>query len=125
MADSKGIAEYVDGKLLSRILQQWIEEYHKERPVINVRVDQKGFFSPYVGPINYINQETGIHIRIIRKLIVVESELVTLSLADRILTPLGLAYKLSNGELPVIKNPKWSTEKWFEYMKERGCTYDG
>src|SRR5687768_13698205 len=46
---------------------------------------------------------------------------VTFNSADEILTKLGLQYLLDNGTISVVPNPRWSQEKWHDYMKERGC----
>lgn len=121
--------EYVSGDQLGIILRQWIEQYLLERPLRipmgeSQTGDRKIKAEYFVGPISYIVQETGLDPRQIRDLKDGTKEIVTFQMADRILTPLHLGYKFNNGELPVSKNPKWSSEKWFSYMKGRGCIYE-
>ena len=49
---------------------------------------------------------------------------VTLDVADRWLTRLGMTHVLPH--LSVVPNPKWSVLHWVEYMAEQGsCYYDG
>jgi hypothetical protein len=50
-----------------------------------------------------------------------QSTHVTLSVAEALLMAIGKHYLLANGAIPVIPNPRWSQERWIEYMDERGC----
>jgi hypothetical protein len=46
---------------------------------------------------------------------------VGFELAEIILSALDVEYKLANGEIEVVPNPRWSVLKWVNYMSERGC----
>jgi len=51
-----------------------------------------------------------------------EQKYVGLWTADLVLTALGLSDKLDTEELPVLKNPRWSQERWDAYMAAAGVS---
>jgi hypothetical protein len=76
---------------------------------------------PQAGPIQWLSHETGVLPRSLHRIIHNESQYTRLTMVDQILTGLGLTHLLYDGTLKVIPNPRWSQERWLEYMEERGC----
>jgi hypothetical protein len=110
-----GEAEVVLGEQLSNVIRQWVKEWLVDRP----RVDQIN--GRVMGPMDYLKEQTGIHIRRVQGIANGEFKLVSVTQADSILTVIGKQYMLSNGEIRVIPNPNWSLDRWTDYMRERGC----
>lgn len=131
-----GEAEVVDGALLSEHLRAWVVEWLRERPISSnqsgfvrrpdktsgaVGVEHISEWVPFVGPIAYLSEKTGIHQRRVSGICNGEYEYVPLSQADALLTAAGLNHLLADGTIEVIPSPRWSLERWVDYMMERGC----
>lgn len=74
-----------------------------------------------IGVFNWMEQETGIPQRTIRRIWRGDFKHTSLDNADKLLHGLGFTYALSNGSVRVVPNPMWSQEKWISFMQERGC----
>lgn len=127
-----GPAEIVHAEPLGAVLRKWIVEWLAERPTSQLEreVDLTDAYSSgkqkqvgilLLGPIQFLSMKTGIHIRRVSGICNGEFERVPLAQADALLTAIGKNELLATGEVPIYKNPKWSNERWFEYMRERGC----
>jgi hypothetical protein len=126
---SRGEAEIVDAEPLGSFLRAWIVKWHAERPFttesnFNPHLSNgrnlKSISNGFIGPIQWLSQETGIHTRTVSGICNGEFPRVGLSKADALLTATGQNYLLGS-EISVKKNPRWSDETWREYMAERGC----
>jgi hypothetical protein len=116
--------EVVLGKKLAVVLQDYCVRWFRERPSGNFGVDEErrnNGGSTFIGPVQYLAQETGISIRRVSGMCNGEYEYVDAYRADRVLTAIGLSHMLSNGEIPVVPNPTWSMERYLAYMEKRGC----
>ena len=73
-------------------------------------------------PARYLADVTGWDEQFMRRLLNGHgSKHTTLRVADELLTRIGCGYTLSNGEISILPNPRWTVEKYREYMQERGC----
>ena len=74
-----------------------------------------------MGPIDWLSEKTGLGIRAIFRITNNETKWTSLSVADKILTAIGSYHKIGTGEIRVVPNPTWTTEKYVEYLRSRGC----
>jgi hypothetical protein len=75
----------------------------------------------FIGALTYIEQESGLPIRTLNRIIRQEYKTVSLRIADQVLGAIDREYLLVDGLIPVIPNPQWSYERYVRYMQERGC----
>lgn len=73
------------------------------------------------GSVRYLCEHTGLKPRALWRIMHGETQCTALSIADALLNAIGREYMLSNGEITVIPNPRFSLEHWVEIMQERGC----
>jgi hypothetical protein len=105
---------------LAKILRQTYAKFDKEwRGTITTNtVPDEGVLSPF----QRLMARTGVtSVRTFSRIMKEETTFTTLSLADQILTGLDQNFKLSNGDIPVIPNPHWGSERWQNFMASRGC----
>lgn len=117
--NNTGEAEVVFGEQLSVVLKEWQKNWLQERnPHIerNFADDR----SKVIGPVGYLQQWTGIDERRLYGLIRGEYKFVPSTQAELILMVIDKEYMFGT-LIHVIPNPRWSPERWAEYMKERGC----
>lgn len=129
---NRGEPEIVDAEPLGSVLRAWIVRWLAERPTLtqtDVDEDQsdaaysnrrKVIGNHFMGPIEWLSQETEINVRRVAGICNGEFERVGLSQADKLLTAIG-KFDLLGYEIPVRANPIWSPEAWYAYMVERGC----
>lgn len=113
--NGKGEAQVVLGVQLAKVLQEWREAYDRRNKGYDPSRDK------IMGPMDWLKEMTGIHIRRIHGLVKGEYETVNLSQAELVLMTIDREYLLSNGTIQVIPNPNWSLEKWTAYMERMGC----
>lgn len=116
MSPNQGEAEVVCAEPLGAVLREWIVEHLRERPLMGTG----GTDELFIGPIQWLAQETDLNERRISGISNGEFKHVPLSQADKLLSAIGKPYLLGK-EISVIPNPNWSTERWAEYMASRGC----
>ncbi len=107
---------------LRPVIERAIEEHRASHPQVHDsyrRNGYKGTIAEY-GAFNWLEEESGINSRSIYRVLYRNTH-VSLRIADALLTAIGRPYLLSNGEIPIIPNPRWSQERWMQYMDERGC----
>jgi len=109
---TRGEAEVVPAEPLGSILRAWNVRWLQERP--------KGRSGEFVGPVNWLAEQTGIHVSRVEQICNGKIPRVPLSQADKLLTAIDENYKLGS-VIRIKPNPNWSFEKWQEYMQERGC----
>jgi hypothetical protein len=109
---AQGEAEVVPAEPLGSILRAWCVRWLQERPR-----DRQGEF---VGPVNWLAEQTGIHIDRVEQICNGKIARVPLSQADKLLIAIDSNYMLGS-VIRVKPNPNWSFEKWQEYMQGRGC----
>lgn len=113
--NGKGEAQVVLGNQLAKVLQEWRTAFDRRNEGYDTYRDV------IMGPMDWLKEMTGLHIRRIHGLVKGEYEIVPLTQAELVLMAIDKDYLLSNGTIHVIPNPNWSLEKWTNYMKERGC----
>lgn len=113
---NRGEAEVVLAEPLGSYIRAWVVRWVAERP----RPQEKGKRGEFYGPINWLSDQTEIHISRIEQISNGKHPRVPLWQADRILTAMGENYLLRQ-DIKVIPNPVWSMETWYEHMRERGC----
>lgn len=120
-----GEAEVLEDKnLFAAILNNFMEEWRRERPPDDVVAN--GHFAQdkqhnFIGVLEWLSSKTGIHERRIREFQHGKVERVPLSQADALIQAMNLTHLFWNGTLKVIPNPLWSLQKYLDYMRERGC----
>lgn len=120
---NRGESEVVMGDELSKMMKEWIMRWLADRPR-NITEMGKGSFKgsvEFMGPIDWLGEKTGIHLRRVSGLCNGEFPMVPLTQADALLTAIGRPEALYNGEVRVIPNPGWTNERWIEYMRENGA----
>lgn len=122
---NRGEAEGVLGEQLSIVLRRFVVEWLADRPTNHTPMGQlnseKTQAEVFMGPIQYLAEKTEINIRRVSAIVNGEIDFVGLSQADKLLLAANLDHKLDTDEIRVISNPKWSLERWVEYMEARGC----
>lgn len=117
-------AEVVRTADLAPVLRAWIVTYLKERPKGHqpVGIDPSVVSEEhlFVGPIQVLADRTGMSIRAIHRINSEEIKYTGLSKADKLLLAIDQHYLLGT-QVPVVPNPKWSAERWQEYMSQQGC----
>lgn len=104
------------------IVQQIAREIREfNRKWLSGRTQRESRNGEVMGPVQWLSQKTEINIRQIARITNEEVQTVGLSDAEKILIALDLEYLLSNGEIHIIPNPRWSLEKWVAYMQAQGC----
>lgn len=74
---------------------------------------------PETGALQYIVEHSnGINKRAINRITRLETKITMLGVADQILQAIDQGYKLHNGEIPIIPNPRMSLETYMKYMEE-------
>jgi hypothetical protein len=113
-------AEVVPTWQVSNILRAWLNEWRLERPTFhhNVYGGAKGEY--YYSPLQWLSEKTGINIRVLSGYVANYSQHVSLEKVDAILQALEKT-DLMQTEITVIPNPRWTVEKYRQYMAERGC----
>jgi hypothetical protein len=117
--NGQGEAEVVPGFQLSPTLRRWVTRYLAERPLNTYSSGSSyGTQVEFLGPIQYLSENTGIHLRRVSAICNGEIEFVPLSQADLLLTAIDM--HLSNPEIQVVPNPNWSLERWLAYRQDLG-----
>jgi hypothetical protein len=121
---------------LARVIREWIRRHELEHPIDqpynlkqDAKFDERGKWSGveyreehwHTGGIRYLSEHSGVDDRKIRGILLIEYKTTSLYVADRIISAMEETYKLTNGELEIIPNPRLTQEKWIEHMRERGC----
>jgi hypothetical protein len=117
----RGEPEVVPGYQLAPVLQHWCAQWLRERPVGAFNAHSWGTGNDFVGPVQWLAQETGLNTRRVSGICNGEFPQVPLSQADRLLAAIGRIDLLATGEIQVVPNLNWTMEKWVAYMQERGC----
>lgn len=73
---------------------------------------------------DWICAEAGVDPKTLYMILTGRQKWTSLDRAESLLIAVGREYALYNGEVRVVPNPFWSTEKWASYMAERGCEPD-
>lgn len=73
----------------------------------------------YCGPYEVLSFRTKIGPRRLAAIVSQEIDRVSLSQADAILLAIDEQFRLGN-EITVHKNPRWSLDHYFKYMREQG-----
>lgn len=127
-------AEVVRTAELGPLIQEWIDNWYRERPAFlrsseaKISDSRTGYWAgiqppEFESPWDVLERETGKAARQIRAIIRQEYEYTAGRIADAILVAMGNPHWYGT-RVTVIPNPKWSQERWNEYMAERGCIED-
>lgn len=107
---------------LADFLLEWEKNFIGDRPrFAGSRQFGEQAKEIFMGARTFLSEHSGIPVRRIYAIIEKESQHVTFRTAEALLIAAGHEYLLSNGEIEVIANPRWSQERWQAYMAERGC----
>ena len=126
---------------LSAVVNHWIDEWRADRPlgehatnhrpthtklgelswVNDYRNQTRADPMPTMGAIEWLSEITGMQHRSLWRIIKCETKHTNYVLADKILQAIERTDATHNGEIRVVPNPRWSREKWLNYMEERGC----
>lgn len=109
-----GEAQVMLGRQLAKIMQIWRVEWEAAR---DYHIESR----KVMGPLDWLKEMTGIHIRRIHGLMNAEFDFVGESQAELLLIVMNMEHLLKDGTVMFIPNPNWSTEKWIAYMEEQGC----
>ena len=113
-----GEAEVVLTKELGPVLRAWVVRWLRAYPP---RANhQEGNGTEFMGPLQWLQQESGVRVRQISRIKNEEQLYASLSHAEALLMAIDREYMLHNGEIHIIPNPSWSQEQYVEYMQERG-----
>jgi hypothetical protein len=109
---------------LSKYMIEWREKWLADRPLrrVSTGANAYGKLPLFVGPMQYLAQESGMSERSLNRVIACETKVTMYALAERIVLAMNMPGLISpGGPIPVVANPGWSEEKWLAYMEERGC----
>lgn len=113
---------------LREVLRQWSKRWLLAREVSRdkfssadrVEEESSGFVR-LIGPMEYLEQETEINRRTIRMVVSGDLDPVPFSKVEKLLIAIDRHYMLSNGEIHVVPNPRWTQERFQEWWKGRSC----
>lgn len=115
----KGTAEphVVDREAFAAVLLKFKDQWYADHPetakgAFGNTTNLGAAYGHWLGPWAWLEFETEIDATSIGKFSRLQLPLVPYSKAEKILIALGLEYMLSNGEIPVLKHPRWS---WRQY----------
>lgn len=94
------------------LIEEFERRWYRERPNGEVGT---------TGPLTWLSWETGLQTKVLSNIRNQKHRTVLLSIAEAILMAMDKGYMISNEEVAVEKNPRWSLEKYMAYMEERGC----
>jgi hypothetical protein len=117
----RGEPEVVLGEQLAPVLQEWCVRWFRDRPQGGYSAKAWGTGVDFVGPVQWLAQETGMNVRRISGICNGEFSQVPLTQADKLLAAIGRVDLMATGEIQVVPSVRWSMEKWVAYMQERGC----
>ena len=81
-------------------------------------------FSQY-GVIQYLADQSGVDPRVLYRIREGNGKFISLVVAEKlVIKGMGWEHVFHTGELPVVPNPRWSQERWANYMASRGCNPD-
>lgn len=110
----------VPSQHIADILEERQRIWERERP--NPRRNHPDLpHDPVVGFINWLSFESGVSERVLRTIRRAEYLHLEFKVAEKILLALDLQHLLSNGDIPVVPNPKWSQETWLDWKEKQGC----
>jgi hypothetical protein len=115
-----GEAEVVLTSQIAPVLRRWMEVWKANYPTGTVNGQHSGGGNDFVGPLEWLSQESGIAKRQISRIRAEEQHVTSLSHAEALLMAMDREYMLHTGEIRVIPNPNWSQEQYVDYMRERG-----
>jgi hypothetical protein len=95
-------------------LKRAIEIWAKDR---NFSEDPTEKFEGKIALGRYLENESGVGVRLIWAIMKGESKVTTFVNADKIIAAIERPDLMPE----VIPNPRWSQERWLKYMEERGC----
>lgn len=104
---------------LSNVLRAWYDNWRRERPNYMREYNMPGSRQFY-SPLTWLSEASGIPVRTINAYIRNERKYVILENVDAILQAIDKTDLLQT-EITVIPNPRWTLEKYTEYMAARGC----
>jgi hypothetical protein len=96
----------VDTTELAIILKEYLDRHDRRHPTAFVKhrgVEHSG--------INHLSDESGISTRAIRRILRCETNFTTLDVTDSLLTAMEEVYRLHNGDLEVVPNPRLTPER--------------
>jgi len=77
------------------------------------------------GVIDYLAEQSGLDHRTILRIREGKGKFISLVVAEKlVIKGMGWEHVFHTGELPVVPNPRWSQERWANYMASRGCNPD-
>lgn len=117
--NGNGEPNVVPGYQLAAVLQDWCRRWLLDRPKGALHGSIGGH--EFVGPVQYLAEESGIPIRRVSGYCNNEWPTVGESKAERLLMAIDREYMLVTGEIQVVPNPNWSLEKWMAWREEQGC----
>lgn len=117
--NNRGDPQVVPGYQLAAVLQEFCAKWLENRPLLHSGKGIKG--SGFVGPVQFIAQETGINTRRISGFCNSEFPTVSFYQAELVLLAIDREYLLSNGIIQVVPNPNWDLEDYLEWRREQGC----
>jgi hypothetical protein len=112
-----GDANVIRARHIAPLLNKWVDAWNANRPNIH------GWRNPqdtYYGPCQWLSDQSGVTVRQISRIKNGDLEYVSLNHADALLQAMDAAERL-DVDIPVIRNPRWTRERWHAYMAERGC----
>jgi len=116
-----GEAEVVLTKELAPVLRAWVVRWMASYPRGQNIGHNGGGGHEFLGPLEWLHQESGVRPRQISRIKNEEQRFTSLTQAEALLMAISREHMLHTGEIHIIPNPNWSQEQYLEYMQERGC----
>jgi hypothetical protein len=114
---------------LAPLLDAWIERYeaskgydpNRDRGTNNLRQgSQVGMVKP-LGGVECLTIQSGVGARRIWGIRTGKQKMVTLEIADKLLTAMDLAPNCyRDGTVPIVPNPQWTPERYQAWLEEQG-----
>lgn len=119
---SKGHAQVVSAEVMKSLLEDFVKKWDVERPEgwagSGARFSR--VHDPKMPAVDWLDQETGINVRKITGYLHGQYNFVGLPHADLLLKAMGLQHLLANGEIQVMKNPRWSWRQYNHWLRGSG-----
>ena len=107
----------VETPKLAAVIQDWIQRFGYQH-------EDKSNYTPDdvepITPMQWLAEAVELDPRVIRRILSGETETTTLELAERVLQAIERPDVLSplTGTIRIIKNPRWSLQRFIAYMTE-------
>jgi hypothetical protein len=114
-------AEICDPEPLGQVVRDFINKWRREWSIDSINGNAGWLNGQFLSAYDYLHEKSEIDPRKIRGIASNEYREIAWPIVDALLQAMGQSQLVYNGTIQVKPNPRWSTEAYLNYMRERGC----